>query len=81
MGDAARPVSVTPEQVAELLGRGVQSEEIARLLVATGTWSAAGADEIVATFADSSDNAEQNLTRADSEWPGPVDDPPPLFMG
>ena len=37
--DNAGRVSVTPTQVANLRFRGVQTDEIIRLLVATGTWS------------------------------------------
>jgi hypothetical protein len=70
-------VSLTPERVAELVGRGVGSEDIARLLVATGAWSEAGAEEIVSTLiapADGSGTAPEELG-----WPGPPDDAPPLF--
>ena len=42
---------MTPEQVAELVGRGVGTDDIVRLLVATGAWSEAGATEIVSTLA------------------------------
>ena len=79
MGSAARPVTVTPAQVAELVGRGVEAGEIVRLLVATGTWSESGAAEIVATLASGADDAKQNSMRADLGWPGPADDHPPLF--
>jgi hypothetical protein len=74
MRSAARPVSVTPAQVAELLSKGVGAQEIVRLLVATGAWSDAGAEEIVATLAtssdglaNSSDGPEQNSIRADPD--------------
>jgi hypothetical protein len=79
MESVARPVSLTPAQVAELLSRGVEAHEIVRLLVATGTWSDAGPEELVATLANSSDGAEQSSIGAESGWPGPVDEPPPLF--
>ena len=44
-------VSMTPEQVARLVDRGVGADDIVRLLVSTGTWSEAGAAEIVSTLA------------------------------
>jgi hypothetical protein len=59
-------VSTTPERVAELVDRGVGGDDIVRSLVATGTWSEAGAMEIVFTLAPA--------TAADSGdpgWPGP----------
>jgi hypothetical protein len=45
------PLSLTPEQVAMLVDRGVGTEDIVRLLVQTGTWSEAGAMEIVSSVA------------------------------
>ena len=39
------PESLNPEQVGRLVDRGVSAEDIIRLLVATGTWSEAGAAE------------------------------------
>jgi hypothetical protein len=42
-GDAG-PVSISPEQVATLVDRGVGVEYIIRLLVATGTWTEARGD-------------------------------------
>jgi hypothetical protein len=79
MGSAARPVSLTPAQVAELLERGVSTEEIARLLVATGTWTGAGAAEIVSMFAHPMTRRDRSQLPVDLGWPGPADDPPPLF--
>jgi hypothetical protein len=81
MASTSRPVSVTPTQVAGLLSRGVDAEEIARLLVATGAWSDAGAEEIVVTLASSCDGAEPSTSMQmdDLEWPGPIDEPPPMF--
>ena len=79
MERVARSVSVSPDQVAELLKRGVDTEEITRLLVATGTWSDAGAVEIVSTIAHSDIDGGQVAPPADLGWPGPPDDPPPLF--
>jgi len=67
-------LSMTPEQVAELIDRGVGDDDIARLLVATGTWSEAGAMEIVSTLAPATDAGS-----AEIGWPGPPDDAPPLF--
>ncbi len=78
-GNAVRPVSVTPTQVGELLGRGVDTNEVARLLVATGTWSEAGAVEIVSALGKSPGGGEQDPSQGDLGWPGPPDDPPPLF--
>ena len=76
-GDAG-PVSVTPEQVAKLVDRGVGAEDIIRLLVATGTWTEAGATEIVTTLAHRS--AGLSSTSTEPGWPGPIEeDPPPLF--
>ena len=78
MKRVARSLSVSPDQVAELLEQGVGTDEIARLLVATGTWSDAGAAEIVSTFGQG-DADPGRATPADPGWPGPPEDPPPLF--
>jgi hypothetical protein len=75
------PVSVTPEQVGELLDRGVDAVEVVRLLVATGIWSEAGAVEIVSTFAKRPAEGEQDAVQGVLGWPGPNEDPPPLFAG
>ena len=77
--DNVGPVSVTPAQVADFLSRGVNTDEIIRLLVATGTWSESGAAEIVSTIAQQPDDANTPSIRADVRWPGPSDDPPPFF--
>ena len=78
--DDAGPVSVTPTQVANLVSSGVvKTDEIIRLLVATGTWSDSGAAEIVSTIAQQPDDTNPPPKRADLQWPGPHDDPPPLF--
>lgn len=79
MERGARSLSVSPNQVAELLERGVGTEEIARLLVATGTWSDAGAAEIVSTIAQGDGDVGEVALPADLGWPGPPDDPPPRF--
>lgn len=71
-GDSS-PVSLTPEAVANLVDRGVSGEDIIRLLVATGTWSEAGAAEIVATI------VQRSAGPAAQRWPGPLEDVPPLF--
>ena len=68
---------MTPEQVAMLVDRGVNAEDIVRLLVATGTWSEAGATEIVSTLAPPA--ATEGPTPADASWPGPPEDAPPLW--
>ena len=55
--DNAGPVSATPTQVANLVSSGVvKTDEIIRLLVATGTWSDSGAAEIVSTIAQQPDD-------------------------
>lgn len=77
--DNAGLVSVTPTQVANLVSSGVKTDEIIRLLVATGTWSDSGAAEIVSTIAQQPDDMKPPPIRADLQWPGPPDDPPPLF--
>jgi hypothetical protein len=77
MEGEARPVSMTPEQVEKLVDRGVSTEDIVRLLVATGTWSEAGATEIVSTLAPRT--ADEGSTSAVLSWPGPLEDVPPLF--
>ena len=71
------PVSLTPELVASLVDRGVAGDDIVRLLVATGTWSEAGAAEILATLVDRS--AEPDSRSAEAGWPGPLEEVPPLF--
>ena len=74
----ARPISITPEQVARLVERGVGADDIARLLVSTGTWSEAGAIEIVSTLADRPAEAG-DFTATESAWPGPFEEIPPLL--
>ena len=76
--DNAGPVSVTPTQVANLVSSGVKTDEIIRLLVATGTWSDSGAVEIVSTIAQQPGDPKPPLAGADLQWPEPPDDPPPL---
>ena len=78
METAPRPVSVTPEQVTEFLRKGAEPETVKRLLVATGAWSESGAEEIVSTLATQPADATQGAI-GDLGWPGPPDDPPPLF--
>ena len=78
METAPRPVSVTPEQVTEFLRKGAEPETVKRLLVATGAWSESGAEEIVSTLATQPADAMQGAI-GDLGWPGPADDPPPLF--
>ena len=77
MQDDAVPMPLTPAQVQDLCGRGVAPDRIVRLLVATGTWSEAGAAEIVTTLSDW--YAEPDPEPSSSGWPGPPEDPPPLF--
>ena len=79
MERVARSLSLSPDQVAELLDRGVGTEKIARLLVATGSWSDAGATEIVATLAQGGGDLGEVAPKANVGWPGPPEDPPPLF--
>lgn len=76
--ESARSVSVTPEHVTEFLRRGAKPETVTRLLVATGAWSESGAEEIVSTLAPQRVDATQK-SAGDLEWPGPPEDPPPLF--
>ena len=77
--DNAGLVSVTPTQVANLVSSGVKTDEIIRLLVATGTWSDSGAAEIVSTIAQQPDDMKPPSIRADVRCPGPPDDAPPFF--
>jgi hypothetical protein len=77
MDDGAVPFSVTPAQVEELCSRGAAPDEIVRLLVATGAWSEAGAAEIVSTLYRPAH--ESGSAASAPAWPGPPDDPPPLF--
>ena len=68
---------MTPGQVQHLLDSGIEAGDVVRLLVATGTWSESGAAEIVATFTrpePGRSSVAENLG-----WPGPIDEPPPLF--
>jgi hypothetical protein len=76
--ESAESVSATPEHVTEFLRKGVEPETVTRLLVATGAWSESGAEEIVSTLAPQPVDAAQEPT-SDVGWPGPPDDPPPLF--
>jgi hypothetical protein len=74
----ARPVSITPEQVARLVDRGVGTDDIVRLLVSTGSWSETGAAEIVSTLAQRPVEIADSIS-AEPGWPGPFDEVPPLF--
>ena len=74
----AGPVGITPEQVARLVDRGVGADDIVRLLVSTGTWSEAGAAEIVSTFAQRPAEAGDS-TSPEPGWPGPFEEVPPLL--
>ncbi len=68
---------MTPSQAQHLLDSGIESGDVVRLLVATGAWSESGAAEIVSTLirVDTGRGAAaENLG-----WPGPIDEPPPLF--
>ena len=68
---------MTPGQVQHLLDSGIEAGDVVRLLVATGAWSESGAAEIVASFTRAGPargSAAENLG-----WPGPIDEPPPLF--
>ena len=76
----AGPVSVTPAQVARLLHRGLDAEDIVRLLVATGSWTEAGATEIVSTLAQGPTATGIDLMSADEPgWPGSLEEVPSLF--
>ncbi len=66
-------VVVTPTRVEELLARGMDADEVVRLLVATGAWSESGAAEIVSTLGQRDDQP------ALDPWPGPIEEPGPLF--
>ena len=68
---------MTPNQVQHLLDSGIEVGDVARLLVATGAWTETGAAEIVATLTGS-EPARSSLAE-NLGWPGPTDDPPPLF--
>lgn len=49
-------------------------EKIERLLVASGSWSTSGAHEIVSLF-----SVPVGTGQSDLDWPGPIDEPEPLF--
>jgi hypothetical protein len=78
MNDGPVPVPLMPAEVENLCSRGVAPDKIVRLLVATGAWSEAGAAEIVATLSDWSAH-EPGPEPSPPGWPGPPEDPPPLF--
>jgi len=69
-------VQMTPSQVQHLLDSGIGVGDVVRLLVATGAWTDTGAAEIVATL--TAEPARSSLAE-NLGWPGPIDDPPPLF--
>ena len=80
MGRDTRPASLTAEQVAKLVDRGVDAEDIVRLLVATGSWTEAGATEIVSTLAQvPTATGIDSMSAAEPGWPGPFEEVPPLF--
>ena len=68
---------MTPNQVQHLLDSGIETGDVVRLLVATGAWTETGAAEIVATLGGS-EPARSGVAES-LAWPGPIDDPPPLF--
>jgi hypothetical protein len=76
--ESGRSLSVTPEHITEFLRRGAKPDTVTQLLVATGAWSESGAREIVSTLAAQPVDATQDAA-AELEWPGPPDDPPPVF--
>ena len=69
--------SITPAQVEQLLAGGSDSDEVARLLVATGAWTEEGAREIVSTLSPSR-SPSQSGAHVES-WPGPLKEVQPLF--
>ena len=75
----ASSVSMTPEQVARLVDRGVAADDVVRLLVATGSWSEAGAAEIVSTLTQRPVASGLDPLSTDFAWPGPLEEVPPLF--
>jgi hypothetical protein len=75
-------IQVGPDQIRTLLEKGVDADEVARLLVATGCWSTSSASEIVSLLNNPSVTAPQQVTATagDADWPGPIDEPGPLFL-
>ena len=74
-------IQVGPEQIRALLEKGVDADEVARLLVATGCWSTSGASEIVSLLKPELTAGHQiTATAGESDWPGLIDEPEPLFL-
>lgn len=74
-------IEVSPDQIRRLLDAGADEDELARLLVATGSWSSPGAHEIVSFLNEPAGTPGQKVTATggDTDWPGPIDEPGPLF--
>jgi hypothetical protein len=73
-------VRVSTEDVRSLLAAGNAPGDVVRLLVATGAWSESGATEIVSTLDEpSAPHPEPGMPEGDDGWPGPIEEPPPLF--
>ncbi len=73
-------IAVTPGFVAELLSRGVDEDDVVRLLVATGAWSESGAAEIVSMFEQhDGETTDSSAPVEPTDWPGPIEEPAPLF--
>ena len=68
---------MTPSQVQHLLDSGIERGDVVRLLVATGAWSESGAAEIVSTLIRA--DPGRSAGAENPGWPGPLDEPPPLF--
>jgi hypothetical protein len=66
-------------EARSLLAAGCAPGDVARLLVATGGWSESGATEMVSTLVETVAHGEPGTSEVDEGWPGPIDEPPPLF--
>jgi hypothetical protein len=67
---------IAPHQVQQWLKDGTDHQAVVRMLVASGAWTVDGANDIVQTCSAHESAPEQIEQLA---WPGPVEEPPPLF--
>lgn len=81
-GRRAPNTALTPEATKTLLDAGESEADIIQRLVASGARTERGAVEIVrlmttrsVKFTDGGTSEQADTSR----WPGPADDPPPLF--
>jgi hypothetical protein len=67
---------IAPHHVQQWLNDGTDHQAVVRMLVASGAWTEDGANDIVQTVS-AHELAPEPIEQLG--WPGPVEEPPPLF--